>query len=203
MVRPLLFFIVFNFSVSLPAKVLIATVAQVKNHVITSREVDIQASVEKALGQNFSHLSAQKPEEQLIRDWLLFFEASAFYNTGPKPEDVKKLLKLAHKKLDSKKSWKALAVTEKELKEKIVHLMQAERIYLFKRKASVLPVSLSEIENEYSQNRVKYGNQTFDEAKDNIRKIITEENLQKRMEEWFSVLEKKYKVQRFSQYTGR
>ena len=78
--------------------------------------------------------------------------------------------------------------------------LEAAKIFSFKKKASILPVSLSDMQTEYNQNRVNYGNLKFEEVKEKIRKIKTEENLQKRLKQWFSVLEKKYKVQRFSNF---
>ena len=48
--------------------------------------------------------------------------------------------------------------------------------------------------------RIRYGNMKFEEAKNQIRKNKIKDNLQDRLEQWFVVLEKKYKVQRFSKY---
>ncbi len=181
------------------AEILIKTVAQVKNHVITSREVDIHKVVMEAAGTEFQNLRVKKPIEEVIREWLLFFEASSFYNAGISNEKVSEVYKKAKEKIAAS-DWKNLDLDPNVLREKIRRRMEADRLFVFKRKASVLPVSLSEIETEYTQNRVNYGNLKFDDVKEKIRQNKVEENLLDRLEQWFQVLEKKYKVQRFSQF---
>lgn len=182
------------------AKILIATVAQVKNHVITSREVEIHQELDRIFGKRFEKLSDEDPEEQVIREWLLFYEASTFYNSPVNASQSRKLFNLAKQRLANSKKWRRLSVTEKELNEKVKRRLEAERLYQFKKKASVLPVSQSEIEVEYTQNRIRYGNQSFEEAKDKIRQAKVDANLNRRMEQWFQVLSQKYKVQRFSKF---
>ena len=184
------------------AKVLIVTVAKVKNHVITSREVDIHTGLNNVLGKRFEALLVEDQDEQVIREWILFFEASTFYNSKVSKATVDRMVGLAQKRLSQTKNWQALAVSQKELRVKLERRLEADRLYLFKKKSSVLPVGKSEIETEYNQNRIRYGNLKFEEVKEKIRKAKTQANLKKRMEQWFSVLEKKYKVQRFSKFIG-
>ena len=62
---------------------------------------------------------------------------------------------------------------------------------------------MGEIESEYNQNRIRYGNQSFEEVKDKIRNNRINENLDNRLSQWFVVLEKKYKVQRFSKFNDK
>ncbi len=199
--KPLLFL----FCLSVPGfgqcKILIATVAQVKNHVITSREAAIHKAVEKALGHAIQDSTDEGAIEDVIREWLLYLEASTFYNSQISQSRIDDKWKTAKDKLAQQEGWQSLAVSGTELKEKIRRRLEANRIYTFKKKASVLPVSLSEIETEYSQNRIRYGNESFDDVKEKIRKNKVEKNLQTRMQQWFSVLERKYKVQRFSKFS--
>lgn len=199
MAKPLLFFILIIPQIAF-SKILIATVAQVKSHVITSREVAIHKSIDNVLGKRLANFSDEGPEEQVIREWLLFFEASTFYNTKVQNKKVSEYLGVAKKRLGKSGKWKKLSVSESEMKEKIRRRLEANRLYNFKKKASILPVSLAEIETEYTQNRIRYGNQSFEEVKDKIRKNKIDMNLKRRMEQWFQVLEQKYKVQRFSKF---
>lgn len=195
--KALLFLVLFLSIHPTQAKVLIVTLAQVKNHVITSREVEIHQQVEKLLGERFKDIKGETPLEQVIKEWLLFYEAEGFYNTPVQNSEVEKKLNeiLAKKKSDS--HWQSLAVQNSELKEKVRRSLEADRLYVFKKKASVLPVGIGEVETEYSQNRIRYGNMTFDQVKDQIRDNKIQENLLERMKQWFVVLERKYKVQRF------
>ncbi len=180
------------------SKVLISTVAQVKNHVITSREVEINKTISRYLGNHLEGLSREDDTEYVIKIWLLYLEASGFYTTPLPPTQIQARLSDLEKKVNQSKAWKELQVTEQELKEIMTRRLEAERIYLFKRKASVLPVSPSEIDGEFRQNRVRYEGKTLDEVREEIRQMKTMDNLSQRMQQWFVVLESKYKVQRFS-----
>ncbi len=195
--------IFFFLSIAVPAtgKILIATVAQVKNHVITSREVSIHKELDQVLGKKFEDFTDGNSTEEVIREWLLYFEAISFYNNKITDSRLSESLQRAQTRLVKSSGWKKLGVTGQELKNKIRRRMEADRIYTFKKKASVLPVSLSEIETEYTQNRMGYGNESFDEAKEKIRKKKTDQNMKTRMGQWFNVLERKYKVQRFSKFS--
>lgn len=174
------------------------TIAQVQSHVITQREVKIHQLVNKTLGSRLEGLDQVKPVEQVVREWLLFYEASNFYNTELDGTKYQKELSNAQNKLAKSKLWQDLGVTKKELQDKIKRRLEAERLYLFKKKASILPVSRVELETEYTQNKIKYGNLTYEQVESQIRNNKVKENLSKRLNQWFTVLENKYKVQRFS-----
>ena len=98
------------------------------------------------------------------------------------------------------KKWQRLQVTSAEFNEMVKRKREAQRLFLFKKEASILPVSDNEIESEYKQNRIRYGTLSFDQVKEKIRKKKTEENLKQRLDNWFEVLERKYRVQRFAKY---
>lgn len=201
MTKHLLIFLSFLVTAPAQAKILIATVAQVKNHVITSREVAVHKQLDGVLGKRFENFTEGSETEEVIREWLLFLEASTFYNSKVSDKRVEKHIGLAKTRLGNSKEWQRLGVTGSELRQKVQRRLEANRIYTFKKKASVLPVSLSEIETEYSQNRIRYGNESFDEVKEKIRQNKVEQNLQTRMEQWFTILERKYKVQRFTSFS--
>lgn len=176
------------------------TEAQVKGHVITSREVAIHKLLKSQLGGSFEHFKEDSPIEQVIKEWLLYSEASSFYNSKVPSSTVRRKVNRILEKKKLKQQMKALSLGEKELSQKVRRYLEAERLYTFKKKASVLPVTLNEIETEYTENRIRYGSLTFEEAKNKIRQNKIQENLQSRLEQWFLVLESKYKVQRFSKY---
>lgn len=184
-------------------KTLISTQAQVRDHVITNREVAIHKIVDKALGLRPDLHDDNSPLQALIREWLLYFEAQNFYNNpvpDKKIEESLKKVEQALKQSEEKKKW---AITTSELEKKIRRREEANRLYLFKRKASVLPVSLTELETEYVRNRTLYGGKTFKEVRDEIRKQRDQESLEQRLQQWFEILENKYNVQRFFKYQAK
>lgn len=184
----------------LAGEILTATVARIKNHVVTSREVQMQFILDKTLKNESLVYHDKDPVEQLVREWLLYFEAKNFYASKLSSNKKAVFFKKASQSLRTLSEWKKLGVTSSELKAMLDRKLEAKRLFLFKKEASILPVSDSEIEAEYKQNRIRYGTLSFDQVKAKIKKRKTEENLGQRLNNWFEVLEKKYRVQRFAKY---
>ena len=200
LVLPTLFLL---FSAELFAgEIIIATVAQVKNHVITTREVKIQYVIDRALKRAPYFRTKREPVEQLIREWLLYFEAMDFYSNRLMSDKVTQTMNELAQWLPKVDGWKELQVSNSELRKFVAAKLEADRLFDFKQKASTLPVSESEIESEYKQNRVRYGTQPLKEVREKIRSQKTRESLERRLSNWFAVLEKKYNVQRFVEYNA-
>lgn len=177
-----------------------ATVGQVKNHVLTTREVQMHYVIDRLLKYDLYLESNKDPVEQLIYEWLLYFEASEFYTSPLGADLVNEQLQSLRPALKKVKGWDELDVSDDELRGLVKHKMEARRLYAFKKKASILPVSDAEVEAEYKQNRIRYGTLSLAEVKEKIRNRKTNENLEQRLTNWFAVLEKKYRVQRFAKY---
>ena len=184
-------------AIHVKSEILISTVAQVKNHVITSREVEIHKLIMPYLKINLDEDEAAGVEERVIREWILFFEASAFYSNSIDDQTVKQEVDRLKARVQGNAQWQRLSVSDKELSVKMKRRFEADRLFDFKKKASVLPVPPAEIEGEYNQNRIRYGNKSFSEVKLEIRERMVQQNLANRMQQWFLALEKKYNVQRF------
>lgn len=167
-----------------------------KDHVITSREISLHKTLVNFLGGVPETFKTESPREQVIKEWLLYFEATDFYNAPITDNIIRQETAAVLKRYGTK--IKPLGLGPKELREKIKRRLEADRLFTFKKKASALPVSANEIEAEYNQNRIRYGTLSFDDAQSLIRKNKTQEQLQERLDQWFRVLGKKYKVQRFS-----
>jgi len=184
-------------------EILLATIAQVKNHVITTREIQMHYILDKLLG-NKPYLDQQKdPVESLISEWLLVFEARDFYDKPMSNDVVLGKVKALMPKLKAVKGWDQLVVSETELRGMVLRKLEARRLFEFKRKASRLPVSDSEVEVDYKQNRIRYGTTEFAKVKEDIRSRKAEENMKLRLGNWFTVLAKKYRVQRFAEYNQK
>lgn len=199
----ILFLCFLSSKASLAGPTLIATIAQVRNHVITSRELAIHEALDKVLGSRSDRTKLDQPLELLIREWLLFYEAKSFYNNPVALSEIESDFKEAVAGLKRAGSWQKLAMSKDEIRQKIIRRLEADRLYLFKKKASALPVTLSELESEYAQKKILYGSAPFSEVREKIRQDKAEENLNQRLEQWFQILEKKYNVQRFAKYAPR
>ena len=192
----------FSFSVFLKpcwGKVLIVALAQVKDHVITSREIDIHEALSPVLDYDFDSFKNISPRDQVIKEWLLFYEALGFYSHPVKNSEQIKKMKQAKKQALQSGIWGKLKMKDDELKEKVKRHLEARRLYSFKKKASKLPISAFEVENEYKTNKTHYQSMSPDEAKAQISKNLGQKKLEKHLNEWFDVLEQKYKVHYFSE----
>ena len=192
----------FSFFISPPqscwGKVLITVLAQVKDHVITSRETAIHEALTPVFDYGFNSFKKISSKDQVIKEWLLFYEALGFYNYPVGDSEQIEKWKLAKKRAIQSGVWKKLTMNDDELREKVRRYLEAERLYDFKKKASKLPISVVEVENEYKQNQTRYSSMNTDKAKVQIRKNLEQKKLKKHLDEWFGVLEQKYKVYYFS-----
>ena len=157
----------------------------------------MQFLVGQALGSKWHEFKQKDPGERVIRFWLLYFEAASFYNKEVGGGTLDDLITKASAELKTNKEWQELDVTDEELKSLLSRFLQAKRLFLFKEKASMLPVPESEVRAEYAQNKIRYGNLSYEEAAQRIQASKARQSLTQRLERWFKALEKKYRVQRF------
>ncbi len=190
------FFLFFN---SCWSEVLVTALAQVKDHVVTTRETAIHEALVSALGYDFGSPEKISSRDQVVREWLLFYEALGFYSHPVKDSEQIKKWKLAKDLSMQSGVWRKLEMSDDELKEKVRRHMEVQRLYDFKKKASKTPVSVIEIENEYRQNQKHYQSMNVDKAKNKIHKYLEQKKTAKQLNEWFRVLEQKYKVRYFSE----
>ena len=178
-------------------KTLIRALARVKDHVITTREVAVHKAVRPFLDDHFLENLKKNTEKQLITEWLLFYEALDFYSQPIEVPEENKIWRKAKKQMLRSGNWKKFKIKDGELREKIKRNLEANRIYQFKKKASILPISSVEIENEYMEDQEKYKSFQKDKAELQIRKDLEQKNIEKQLDNWFNFLEQKYKVRYF------
>ena len=162
-----------------PGKVLIAALAQVKDHVITTRETAIHEALIPVLNDSSENPKKTSSRDQVVREWLLFYEALEFYNQPVRVSEQTEKWKAVRRHVTRFGARKKFKIKDKELREKVRRTLEAKRLYDFKKKASNLPVSVIEVENEYRENRKNYKSTDEDKAKIRIRKNLEQKKLQK------------------------
>ena len=180
-------------------KVLIVALAQVKDHVITSREIDIHKALNPVLGYDFEGFKKISFRDQVVKEWLLFYEALGFYSHPVKDSKQMEKWKQAKRRAVQSGVWRRFKMNDDELREKVKRHLEAKRLYGFKKEASKLPISSFEIENEYKQNKKRYRSMEPDKVKAQISKNLERKKLREHLSDWFGVLEQKYKVRYFSE----
>lgn len=186
------------------AEVVSMAVGQVKNFVVTSRDVQIQNLLEiglydkspndklKLLGLDSKPFA--KAVQSTLLEWVVSLEAQSFSLVDVKPEDLDEAEKKVLKVLGSSRAWSQLEVGKKELRLALSRKLQAKKLIEFRAQSSVLPVTDAEAQRYFEENRLKFGNLPFENFKENIKSFLSRTQVDKRIKDWFEVLMAKYKV---------
>ncbi len=195
-------------------KLVSEAVAQVGQHVITSREVVISHIIDQALAEKKTENidrsqwvlkgrdeSFQKHLTQVLLESVVQLEAENFSVGDITVEEVQKQAKLMNEVVKGWSGWTNLEVTTAEAEQAITRKMRAKNFLKFKLETSGVQISDEEARNFYEKNRVKFGNQPFAQFKDGIKEILAEEHMQERLKDWFDILKRKYRVKFLGQST--
>lgn len=179
-------------------------VGVVRNQVITSREVQIQNLLDVAIYES-------KPKDKLkllpvdskafnkaVSDALLeavvSLEAQNFNLIQLSNEEVKGIEKKALKILRDQAVWKNLQVSKVELETGLRRKIQAKKFIQFRAQSSVLPVTESEAQKHFNENRLKFGNLPYENFRENIKSYLSRTHVDQRLKDWYDVLLNKYQV---------
>ena len=181
---------------------------QYMDRVVTSRQVHMSFFVEKVLfgkidkGEVKEFYSVQSKEfarevTAVLMEEVVYEESKGFQVTQVANEEVleakKKLLGLAAKSA----IWISLKVSDNELNQLIRKKLQAKKFIRFKVDSSTVPITDDEARAYFEENRLKFGNLPYENFKQNIRAFLGRKQIDKRLKDWFEVLQNKYKVRNF------
>ncbi|MGE3974522.1 MAG: hypothetical protein AB7F59_08360 [Bdellovibrionales bacterium] len=185
--------------------VLSKTIGTVGDHVLTSREVQIYYFLEQALknkpvdptfGPDSSSFKNQISENLL--EWMVYLEAKSFsaveVSTKEKQEAEAQLAKAIRSSGEVAQFWRQLEVSVDQKNATIDRKLRAKKFLQFRGQSSFVTVTDREALNYFQKNRTKFGNMGFEKFKDQIKTYLSEQQADERMQEWLSVLQKKYNV---------
>lgn len=181
-------------------------VAQVGEHIITSREVYLFYAINQLIdGQGFDTkvLNIESDEfareiRNTLQDWCVFLEAKAFQAVPVFEEDVQKYYSELIVKKWMQNPWqKQYEYSTRELRDNLIRVMQARQLMQFRGQASSIPVSDSDAQKYYEENRFKFGEAKFDTVKDNIKSFLAKSQGEKRMRDWIELLRAKYQTKNY------
>lgn len=186
------------------AELISTGVGMVRGQVLTSREVQIQNLIETALYDkepkaNLKKLSLDsKAFAKAVQDSLLesvvSLEAQNFNVVQLAPDELSSAERKAMAVLKPSAAWKDLKVSPKEFEAGLKRKVQAKKFIQFRAQSSVLPVTDSEAQKYFSENRLKFGNLPFENFKENIKSYLSRAQVEKRLKDWYDVLLSKYQV---------
>lgn len=183
--------------------------AEIGEHVITSREVQISWVVEQALfatksdkldrrhwlvqigDNNFNTQLQQVMTETLVRQ-----EAESFSVAQVGSDLVKKDLEHILALVETWAEWKKWEVTDSELEAILLRRRIAKQFLKFKNESSGVVVRDEEAKEYFEKNRYKFGSAPFAQFKDTIKEVLAQKQLEEKLKDWFEILQRKYKVRR-------
>lgn len=194
-------------SLPAPSRVITSAVGRVKDHIVTSREVQINNTIDQAL-------MTAKPEKikvprdpdsaqfaklvtGVLLEWVVHFEAKNMAVANISPGEVTSSATLVKSRLAKIDAWKALKVSNNELNEMIGRKLQAKKFIRFRADSSVVPISDAEAQRYFEANRLKFGDQSFDSFRGQIKNFLSRQQVERRLKDWFEVLQAKYQVRNF------
>lgn len=191
------------------AKELISmAVGQVRDHVLTSREVHISEGLEQALYSAQPNMPIKfirqvespqfaKQVTSTLLEWVVYLEARSMAVTRLEEGEIDKALAKSKEILGRLATWQDLQVSSRELKKSLERKIMAKKLIRFRAESSVVPVSDAEAERYFHQNRLKFGNLPFENFKSSIKTFLSRQQVEKRLKDWFEVLQAKYQVRNF------
>lgn len=182
------------------------TVAQVSEHIVTSREVYLFYALNQLIDQepldnkvlNIESDEFAREIRNTLQDWCVFLEARAFQAVPVFEEDVQEIMnKLIVKKWMQNPWQKQYEYSARELRDNLIRVMQARQLMQFRSQASSIPISDSDALKYYEENRFKFGDSKFDSVKDNIKSFLAKSQAEKRMHDWIELLKAKYQTKNY------
>lgn len=179
---------------------------KVANVAMTTRQVAMHSLVENAMGrENQVNLDLGRTQSrEFVRETTatlleaaVYLEAQAFSAALIKPEEVRLARKKILAKLRNNRNWKSLEVSESEFTELMDHKLRAKKFIQFKVDSSAIPISEKEMKDYYESNRVRFDDQPYEKHKDNIRAYLNRAQVDRRLKDWFELLQAKYKIRNF------
>jgi hypothetical protein len=182
------------------------SVGQVGDRVVTSREVQISAVLDRILFPSKDKVTGGAWEVRLgdpammnevtavLLEVVVYKEAETFFVAKVTEEQVQQALRKVEKAVEGKSYWQSLEVTPAELKRFVLQKLTAKSFIQFKTSTMVGIVSDSEALAYYEKNRLKFGDVPFATFKDTIKNVLAQQQLEERTRTWFELTKRKYKV---------
>lgn len=190
---------------SVNGQLLTTTVGNVGGKAITSREVQISYLVERALyGEKGKQVSIPPLEikqkefssevNAVLLEQVVYLEAQSFSVQRTSNQELELAEQKVLEVLNKNDQWLKLGVSRSELSQTIERKMRAKRFIQFKAKSSVVQPTDDEAKEYFEKNRVKFGSLPFEKFQDNIKAFLSRQQVDRRLRDWFEVLQEKYKV---------
>ena len=210
-ISPIFFGISLFFSPVGQAKLISKVAGAVGSKYLTSREVLISSHLEGALYgdaktfyASLEKLKIDTPEynkevNNTLLEWMVSLEAELFAVSSVTEQSLAKSQAEISKKLLKSSSWNELKPTYGEIQSLLKRKVLAKQFIRFKIDSSYVPVSEVEAEDYFKKNEKTYKGFDYSAKKDEIKTLLSRQKVDERLQDWFNVLQKKYRVRNLSQ----
>jgi hypothetical protein len=189
------------------SKIISMAAGKVRDHVLTSREVQIGNGLEQLLQATSPEkikitADIDSPEfaklvTAALLEWVVFYEAENMTVAQVAPGEIQALEAKIKSVLAKLPAWQALQPSAKELNQAIARKLRAKKFISFRADSSVIPVTDAEALRYFEQNRIKFGNLPFEKFRAEIKTVLARQQVESRLKDWFEVLQNKYQVRNF------
>lgn len=196
-----------SLSLASAATVVSESVGQVGERVVTSREVQISAVLDRILfpGKDAKTVGTayeihigdpgmMNEVTAVLLEVVVFKEAESFAVSKVSEEQVQQAVRKVEAAVEGKSYWQSLEVGPAELKRFVHQKLVAKAFIQFKTSTMVGIISDSEAMAYYEKNRLKFGDMPFSTFKDTIKNVLAQQQLEERTRTWFELTKRKYKV---------
>lgn len=192
------------------AALISSSVGRVGDWVVTSREVMINHLLENALYKTSAKNKVPKATLSLARtrdrefirettsvllETAIYLEAESFAQSDSNlAATIETQKSLAVIRLKNDPTWKKLKPSDKEISLFVRRKIKAKDFLRFKMESASIPISDREAEEYFQNNKLKFENLPFNNFKDNIKSYLTKQQMDRRLKDWFELLQSKYRV---------
>lgn len=183
-----------------------AIVGEVDSQFVTAREVKISHVIEGILLSDKSRFRRQnwalkigtseftKAVEEVLLDRTLLSESRNFSLGRVKKQETQKIYEKLISQVQGWSYWRRLEVQRGELMSLIHSKIKSKKFIDFRVRSTVAAVTDVEARSYYERNKKKFGSVPFAALKKNISLFLSRRNSQRRLNDWLSVLRRKYRV---------
>lgn len=181
--------------------------AQANGVVVTSREIQVSDWLEQFINGSFESVKSYKftnlqmeSEEfrkaigQSLLELVVQLEAENFSVGQVNPEEAATLKLKFSETQKNRPEWQTLEVSTPELEKWIYRKLRARNFLKFKTETSGVQISDDEVKQYFQKNSVKFSGIQLHEVQETIRELLTRQQVENRLHDWFEILKRKYHV---------
>ena len=192
------FFLISLLSFNATPQTLIKVVGKSKEHVLTSREVEMNQILETVLFDQKTFPNTSIYIDQVLLEWAIYKEAQIFDINKISAKQINAMIRKFQSQIRSDKTlkakWTQLKVLSSEMRTLIERKWRAKKFMEFKQQSSIAPIIDEEALKYYQKQKAKYNEKEFSQVSESIKKQLSQERAQSRIQQWHQDLKAKYKL---------